>query len=44
MGLAMAGFIQFVNPERLQIIGNTEATYFKTLTPEMTGEGDSSDL
>jgi HPr kinase/phosphorylase len=35
MGLAMAGFIQFVNPERLQIIGNTEATYFKTLTPEM---------
>jgi len=35
MGLAMTGFIQFINPERLQIIGNTEATYFKTLTPEM---------
>jgi len=35
MGLAMSGFIQFVNPERLQIIGNTEATYFKTLTPGM---------
>ena len=35
MGLAMAGFTQFVNPERLQIIGNTEATYLKTLTPEM---------
>jgi HPr kinase/phosphorylase len=35
MGLAMAGFIQFINPERIQIIGNTEATYFKTLPPEM---------
>ena len=35
MGLAMTGFVQFINPERLQIIGNTEATYFKTLTPEM---------
>ncbi len=35
MGLAMAGFVQFINPERVQIIGNTETTYFKTLTPEM---------
>ncbi len=35
MGLAMSGFIQFVNPERIQIIGNTEATYFKTLAPEV---------
>jgi HPr kinase/phosphorylase len=35
MGLAMAGFVQFINPERVQIIGNTEATYFKTLTLEM---------
>src|SRR5512136_782925 len=35
MGLAMSGFIQFINPERIQIIGNTEATYFKTLNPEI---------
>jgi len=35
MGLALTGFTQFVNPERLQIIGNTEMAYFKTLTPEM---------
>ena len=35
MGLALTGFIQFTNPERLQIIGNTEMAYFKTLTPEM---------
>jgi HPr kinase/phosphorylase len=35
MGLALTGFTQFVNPERLQIIGNTEMAYFKTLIPEM---------
>ncbi|OGP93037.1 MAG: HPr kinase/phosphorylase [Deltaproteobacteria bacterium RBG_16_47_11] len=35
MGLALTGFTQFVNPERLQIIGNTEMAYFKTLTPEV---------
>ncbi len=35
MGLALTGFTQFINPERLQIIGNTEMAYFKTLTPEM---------
>jgi len=35
MGLALTGFIQFINPERLQVIGNTEMAYFKTLTPEM---------
>ncbi len=34
MGLALTGFTQFVNPERLQIIGNTEMAYFKTLIPE----------
>jgi len=33
MGLALTGFIQFINPERLQIIGNTEMAYFKTLAP-----------
>ena len=35
MGLALTGFIQFIDPERLQVIGNTEIAYFKTLTPEM---------
>jgi len=35
MGLALTGFIQFINPERIQVIGNTEMAYFKTLTPEM---------
>jgi len=35
MGLALTGFVQFINPERLQIIGNTEMAYFKTLTHEV---------
>jgi len=35
MGLALTGFIPFINPDRLQIIGNTEMAYFNTLTPEM---------
>ncbi len=35
MGLALTGFTQFINPERLQIIGNTEMAYFNTLTPAM---------
>ena len=35
MGLALTGFVQFINPERLQVVGNTEMTYFKTLTSEM---------
>jgi len=34
MGLAMTGFVQFINPERLQIIGNTEMAYLKTLSAE----------
>lgn len=35
MGLAMTGFTRFVNPERLQVLGNTEAVYFQTLSPEL---------
>jgi HPr kinase/phosphorylase len=35
MGLALTGFIPFTNPERLQVIGNTEMAYFNTLAPEM---------
>lgn len=35
MGLALTGFIPFINPDRLQIIGNTEMAYFNTLAPEM---------
>lgn len=34
MGLAMAGFTRFINPERLQVIGNSETAYFRTLAPE----------
>jgi HPr kinase/phosphorylase len=34
MGLAMTGFIKFINPERLQIIGNTEIAYLRTLSAE----------
>jgi HPr kinase/phosphorylase len=35
MGLALTGFIQFIDPERLQIIGNTELTYFRTLSADL---------
>jgi len=38
MGLAMTGFIRFIDPERLQIIGNTEMVYFQSLPPEQQGE------
>ena len=35
MGLALTGFVRFVNPERLQIIGNTEDAYLRTLSSEL---------
>jgi HPr kinase/phosphorylase len=35
MGLALTGFTPFINPDRLQIIGNTEMVYFNTLAREM---------
>jgi HPr kinase/phosphorylase len=35
MGLALTGFTEFVNPERLQIIGNTEIAYFGTLSTDL---------
>ena len=38
MGLALTGFVQFINPERLQIIGNTEMAYFRTLSYEKQEE------
>ena len=31
MGLALTGFIRFVDPQRLQVIGNTELAFFMTL-------------
>jgi HPr kinase/phosphorylase len=34
MGLALTGFIRFVDPQRLQIIGNTELAFFETLTDD----------
>ncbi len=38
MGLALTGFVRFVNPERVQVIGNTEMAYFQTLSPEKKQE------
>jgi HPr kinase/phosphorylase len=34
MGLALTGFVRFIDPKRLQIIGNTEMAYLKTLSLE----------
>src|SRR4030042_3317645 len=34
MGLALTGFTRFVHPERLQVIGKSEMTYFHTLNGE----------
>lgn len=38
MGLALTGFVKFVDPGRVQIIGNTELTYFHTLTADRQEE------
>ena len=38
MGLALTGFIRFVDPQRLQIIGNTELAYFQTLSESQQRE------
>ena len=38
MGLALTGFTQFIDPERLQIIGNTEMAYFQTLSADRQEE------
>lgn len=35
MGLAMTGFTRFINPERLQILGNTEVVYLQTLSHDL---------
>jgi len=38
MGLALTGFTKFIDPERIQIIGNTEMAYFRTLPPSKQHE------
>lgn len=38
MGLALTGFTRFIDPERIQIIGNTEMAYFRTLSPSKQEE------
>ncbi len=38
MGLALTGFVKYINPERIQIIGNTELAYFNTLDTERQKE------
>jgi HPr kinase/phosphorylase len=38
MGLALTGFVEFVNRERLQVIGKTEMVYLSTLSPDIQRE------
>ena len=38
MGLALTGFIRFLDPQRLQIIGNTELAFLGTLTENQQKE------
>ena len=37
-GLALAGYTEYLHKERLQIFGNTEMSYLRTLSPERTEE------
>jgi HPr kinase/phosphorylase len=38
MGLALTGFVEFVNRERLQVMGKTEMVYLGTLSPDIQRE------
>ncbi len=38
MGLALTGFTRFVDPGRLQVIGNTELAFFETLSADQQQE------
>jgi len=37
-GLALAGYTEYLHKERLQIFGNTEMSYLKTLAPERAAD------
>ncbi len=37
-GLAIAGFLDYVKPNRVQILGNSEFSYLKTLSPPVVRE------
>ena len=37
-GLAIAGFLDYVKPNRVQILGNSEFGYLKTLSPAVARE------
>jgi HPr kinase/phosphorylase len=37
-GLVLAGFTEYLHKERLQIFGNTEVTYLRTLAPQRIAE------
>ncbi len=37
-GLQLAGFYNYFDPERMQIIGRVESTYLETLTPDQRRE------
>lgn len=38
MGLALTGFIQFINPQRVQVVGKTEIAYLNALGDELKSE------
>ncbi len=38
MGLALTGFVEFVNPERIQVMGKTEMVYLSALVAEAQQE------
>jgi HPr kinase/phosphorylase len=38
LGLALAGFTNYIRPERVQLLGGSEINYLKILTPEEYGE------
>ncbi len=37
-GLALAGFTEYLHRERIQVFGNTELSYYRTLPPERRAE------
>lgn len=38
-GLALTGYTSYVHPERLQVLGLTEISYVRSVTPEARGRG-----
>jgi HPr kinase/phosphorylase len=38
-GLALTGYTSYLHPERLQVLGLTEISYLRSITPEQRGRG-----